>query len=164
MRLVHIVATSKNSVIGQSGDLPWRIKEDLQRFKRLTMGHSIVMGRKTFESIGRALPGRHSVVVSRNPHFSAEGATVVASVEKALEHCRLVSDIWGEEVFVIGGGELYRQTLELADRIELTLIEKEISGDTFYPELDLNKYCIEEGGGLNGDWPCKFLTLRRKSQ
>ena len=130
VRLSLIVAMARNRVIGRDGRLPWRLPSDQQRFKALTMGHHIVMGRKTWESIGRPLPGRVSVVVTRNKAYAAAGATVVGSLAEALALAR-----GDPEAFVIGGGELYGQALPLAERIYLTEIEDDYPGDVFFPTL-----------------------------
>ena len=129
-RLSLIVAMARNRVIGRGGQLPWRLPTDQQHFKALTMGHHIIMGRKTWESIGRPLPGRVSVVVTRNKAYAAPGATVVQSLDEALALAR--SD---PEAFVIGGGELYAQALPLAQRIYLTELEDEYPGDAFFPPV-----------------------------
>lgn len=125
-----IVAVAENNVIGANNQLIWHISEDLKRFKALTTGHHIIMGRKTFESIGRPLPKRTNIIVSRNKNFAAEGCIVVASLEEALTVS--ASD---SEVFIIGGGELYRQTLPLAHKLYLTRVHKSFDGDTFFPEI-----------------------------
>lgn len=126
-----IAAVARNGVIGSGNQMPWHISEDLKRFKSITSGHPVVMGRKTFESLGRALPGRRNVVISRNPHYHAEGAEVVESLEHAL-------GLFGaeEKVFIIGGGEIYRQALPLADRMYLTWVDMDIDGDTRFPDFD----------------------------
>jgi dihydrofolate reductase len=125
-----IVAMARNRVIGRDGKLPWRLPADLQRFKALTLGHHIIMGRRTWESIGRPLPGRVSIVVTRNPAYSAAGATVVNSLADAL---MLAGD--DSEAFVIGGGEMYREALPLADRIYLTELQADFPGDALFPPL-----------------------------
>jgi dihydrofolate reductase len=130
-RLSLIVAAARNSVIGVNNTLPWHLPADLRHFKALTMGHHIIMGRKTYESIGKPLPGRTSVIVTRNAGYSATGATVVNSLEQGIEACQ--DDT---EVFVIGGEELYRQTIPLADRIYLTEIDTDMPGDAYFPELN----------------------------
>jgi dihydrofolate reductase len=129
-RLSLIVAMARNRVIGQQGRLPWHLSADLKRFKTLTMGHHIIMGRNTWESIGRPLPGRVSVVVTRNEAYAAAGATVVHSLGEALALTRDDS-----EAFVIGGGEMYREALPLADRIYLTELDAQYPGDAFFPPL-----------------------------
>lgn len=123
-----IVAMSKNRVIGDSNALIWHLPEDLKRFRNLTTGNAIVMGRKTYESIGRPLPNRRSIVITRDRDYLAEGCEVVNSLEEAL----LLSN---SDCFIIGGGEIYRQAMDIADRIYLTLIDKEFEGDTSFPEI-----------------------------
>ena len=129
--LTLIVARARNGVIGRSGGLPWRLPEDLAFFKRTTMGHPIVMGRRTWESIGRPLPGRRSIVVSRQPGFDAPGAEVAASLDDALALC---ADY--DEVFVIGGAQLYGEALPRAQRLIVTEIDADFDGDTRFPAPD----------------------------
>lgn len=126
-----IVAASTNNVIGVAGELPWHLSDDLKRFKSLTMGKPIVMGRKTFESIGRALPGRQNIVITKQDGYLAEGCDVVGSVGGAIA---AVSD--SDEIMVIGGGEIYQLFLPLAQRIYLTRVATDVEGDTFFAELD----------------------------
>ena len=126
-RLTLIVARARNGVIGRDGTLPWRLPEDLAYFKRTTMGHPIVMGRRTWESIGRPLPGRRSIVVSRQAGFVAAGAEVVPSLDAALSLCA-----GAEEAFVIGGAHLYRAALPRASRLIVTEIDADFEGDTFW--------------------------------
>lgn len=126
-----IVAMAGNRVIGKDNGLPWRLPGDLKRFKSLTMGHHIIMGRKTFESIGRPLPGRINVVVTRNAAFRPAGVTLAGSVAAAID-----LSAGDSEIFVIGGAELYRESLGLANRIYLTEIHANVEGDTFFPQLD----------------------------
>jgi dihydrofolate reductase len=129
-RITLIVARARNGVIGRNGTLPWRLPEDLAHFKRTTMGHPIVMGRKTWESIGRPLPGRRSIVVSRQAGFVAAGAEVAPSLDAALSLCAGT-----EEVFVIGGAQLYREALPRAQRLLVTEIDADFDGDTAFPPL-----------------------------
>ncbi|MBN8430112.1 type 3 dihydrofolate reductase [Microbulbifer salipaludis] len=131
--LAMIVAMARNRAIGRENTLPWRISGDLQFFKRTTLGKPVVMGRKTFESIGRPLPGRQNIVITRNPHWRAEGVTVVASLESALEEAARGAV---DEVMVIGGAEIYRQAMPLADRLYVTEVDAEVEGDAFFPALD----------------------------
>lgn len=141
MTLVSIVvATDVRGGIGREGRLPWRLPEDLQRFKRITMGKPIVMGRRTWESIGRVLPGRHNIVISRQPGLAAPGATVVGSMPEALA---AAGDV--PEVCVIGGAEIYRLALPLAQVIHLTRVHARVDADTFFPALDPAEW--EETGG-----------------
>lgn len=122
---------SSNRVIGVNNTLPWYISEDLKHFKSLTTGHTIIMGRKTYESIGRPLPNRRNIVISRNTEASYEGAEVVHSIEDAFSICK--ND---NEVFVIGGSNIYEQALSLVDYIYITEIKKSFSGDAFFPEIN----------------------------
>ena len=126
-RISFVVARADNGVIGRDGALPWHIPEDLKHFRRLTMGKPIVMGRKTWDSLGKALPGRHNIVVSRNPAFAAEGATVVRSLAAAFEAAE------GEEAVVIGGAALFAEALPLATRIHLTEVHSTPEGDVTMP-------------------------------
>jgi len=135
MNLSLIVAYSENRVIGRDGDLPWRLSADLQRFKRLTMNHHIIMGRKTYESIGRLLPGRTTVVVTRDPQFKVPGAVMVNSLKAALA---AVAD--DPEPFIIGGAEIFEQALPLANKLYLTRVLAEIDGDCHFPEIDWNQW------------------------
>jgi dihydrofolate reductase len=129
-RVSLIVAMDRQRVIGNQGRLPWHIPQDLKRFKALTMGHSMIMGRKTHESIGRLLPGRRSIIVTRQRGYAVPGALVVHAIEEALEACA------GEaEVFVIGGAEIYAQSLDAATRIYLTEVHDCVRGDTWFPRL-----------------------------
>lgn len=131
MKISLIVAAAENGVIGKDNQLLWRLPDDLKRFKQLTLGHPIIMGRKTYESIGKPLPGRTSIVITRSPNYEAEGVLVVDSLEKAIDTARQKE---AEEAFVIGGGEIYREALtkNLVDKIYLTLVHTEIEGDTFF--------------------------------
>ena len=125
----------KNRVISANNKIPWHLPNELKLFKRLTMGHHIVMGRKTYESINRLLPGRTTVIVTRQRDYGVEGAIVAHSIPQALEACR-----GDEEVFVIGGADLFRETLPVADRLYLTVVDAEPEGDTFMPDLDLSAW------------------------
>ncbi|WP_163932134.1 type 3 dihydrofolate reductase [Paraferrimonas sp. SM1919] len=131
MQISLIAAMAHNRVIGKDNQMPWHLPEDLQHFKKMTLGKPVVMGRKTFESIGRPLPGRHNIVISRNPDYQPEGVTVVDSFEKAYQ---LEKDT--EELMVMGGGQLYLQTLPKADNLYLTFIDLEVEGDTQFPHWD----------------------------
>jgi dihydrofolate reductase len=130
-RITLIVAMAANRVIGRDNALPWRLPADLRRFKAVTMGHTLVMGRKTYESIGRPLPGRRTVVITRRTDWRPEGVSIVHSLEEALAAASAET-----EVFVAGGGEIFREALPLADRIHLTRIEAEVPGDTTFPDFD----------------------------
>jgi dihydrofolate reductase len=137
MKLALIVAMAKNHVIGINNNLPWHLSEDLKYFKRVTMGKPIIMGRKTFESIGKPLPGRTNIVVTRNANYQVEGVKVVHSLKAAMELCESIAVIDGcEEAMVIGGAELYQQALPLADYLYLTEVHAEVEGDAFFREFD----------------------------
>lgn len=128
-----IVAFAKNNVIGINNTLPWHLPEDLKRFRALTTGHHIVMGRKTYESLGRLLPGRTTVIVTRNKNYKLEGALIAHSLESAVDLCQ--NDT---EAFVIGGAELYQDGLRLANKLYITEVDLSVEGDAFFPKLDLN--------------------------
>jgi len=123
-----IAAMSKNRVIGNNNQLIWKLSSDLKRFKELTSGHPVVMGRKTYESIGRTLPNRRNIIITRNLEYNVDGCEVVSSLEEALM-------LTNNNCFIIGGGEIYKQSLDVADKIYLTLVDKEFEGDTSFPEL-----------------------------
>lgn len=130
-RISIIVAYAANRVIGKNGSMAWHLSEDLKRFRQLTMDHHIVMGRKTWESIGRVLPGRKHIIISRKPGYEVAGAKVVDSLNAAIAAARGDS-----EIFVIGGGEIYALVLPIADRILATEIDRKYEGDTYFPELE----------------------------
>ena len=130
-RISVIAALAKNRVIGIENRLPWRLPEDLAHFKALTLGHPILMGRKTFESLGRPLPGRTNIVITRNANYNPDGCLVADSIPAALALC---ADV--EEVFFIGGAELYVQAIPLADRLYLTEVDIEAEGDAWFPDTD----------------------------
>jgi len=123
-----IVATSKNRVIGNNNQLIWKLSSDLKRFKELTTGNPVVMGRKTYESIGRPLPNRRNIIITRNSEYEIDGCEIVSSLEEALL-------LTNNNCFIIGGGEIYKQSLDIADKIYLTLVDKDFEGDTTFPEL-----------------------------
>ncbi|MFC7064565.1 dihydrofolate reductase [Brucella rhizosphaerae] len=132
-----IVAAAENGVIGRDNDMPWKLSTDLKRFKALTLGKPVIMGRRTWESIGRPLLGRPNIVVTRDPAFKAEGAQVVGSLEDAIDFGRkLAAEIGVDEVCIIGGGNIYAQGLPLADVVHLTRVLATIDGDTYFPEID----------------------------
>jgi dihydrofolate reductase len=137
MRISIIVAASTDNVIGKDGSLPWHLPEDLRRFKEITMGKPMIMGRATWDSIGRALPGRQSIVLSRQSGFVAEGCDVVSSVEEALAMAGDTS-----EIMIIGGGNLYEQFLPQTDRLYFTRVHASIEGDTFFPALAENEWSV----------------------
>jgi dihydrofolate reductase len=132
-----IVAMDRKRGIGKAGKLPWHLSSDLKRFRELTMGHHVIVGRKTYESIGKPLPGRQMIVVTRNSYLTPEGCLVGESVTDAIELARSRGE---SEVFVIGGAEIYTQALDRADRIYLTQVHAEVDADTFFPELEASAW------------------------
>ena len=157
MRVVIIAAVARNGVIGVDGDLPWRISEDLARFKRLTMGNALVMGRRTFESIGHPLPGRTTIVLTRREGWSSEGVSVAATLEEALA-IAVGQDL---DVYVAGGAEVYETALDLADTLELTEVDAEPEGDTWFPTVDWSHWrevARETHPGFS------FVTYQRREQ
>ncbi len=137
-----IAAISKNNQIGANNVLPWKIPEDLRYFKEMTLGHTLIMGRKTFESIGKVLPNRTHVILTRDHHFNPEGVLVVHSLEEALKFCK-EQEAQGKKVFVAGGGEIYSLFLPYADKLYLTFVDKEIEGDTDFPDYEKDFVLIE---------------------
>jgi len=136
MRLAIIVAQAENRVIGTNNKLPWHLPEDLRYFKQVTMSKPIIMGRKTYESIGRPLPGRTNIVISRQSDYAPDGVRVVASLEVAMELAESISVIDGaEEVMVIGGAQIYEQALAVADRLYLTQVHASVEGDAWFPAI-----------------------------
>lgn len=139
MLISIVVAASENDVIGADGGIPWRLPDDQQHFKRLTLGHCMVMGRGTYDSIGRPLPGRTTIVVSRNSAWSAPGTTRAGSLDEALDHARALGD---DEVFVVGGADIYGLALKISNRLHLTRVHAEIEGDVRFADLA----ALERGG------------------
>lgn len=137
MNLSLIVAVAENGVIGKDGGLPWRLSSDLKTFRKLTMGKPIIMGRRTFQSIGKPLDGRDNIVVTRDPFFEAAGVSVTASVADALTLARVLGRTRGaDEIMIIGGADIYAAALPVADRIYLTRVHASPEGDRYFPELD----------------------------
>ncbi len=168
VQLSVIVAAAENGVIGRGNALPWRLPEDLRYFKRVTMGKPVVMGRRTFESIGRPLPGRTNIVISRNRAFSAEGISIAASLDEALQLARKIAHADGvAELLVIGGAEIYAEAIPLADRLYLTRVHAEVEGDAFLPPIDWKewretareRHC---GSGAN-PYDYSFLVYERRA-
>ena len=151
-----IVAMSKNRVIGDSNTLIWHLPEDLKRFKQLTTGNAIVMGRKTYESIGRPLPNRRNIIITRDKDYSIEGCEVVNSLEEAFL-------ITGSDCFVIGGGEIYKQSLSYSEKIYLTLIDKNFEGDTEFPEINGEWKEINKEDFESSEFNWSFIEYERFS-
>jgi dihydrofolate reductase len=135
MLISAIVAMSENRVIGKNNQLPWHLPADLKHFKKITLGKPILMGRKTYESLGRPLPGRCNIIITRDSHYQAPGCIVVHSLEKAFEAAKE-----SKEIFIIGGALLFQETLPLIQRLYMTLIHHAFEGDTFFPELNKNEW------------------------
>jgi len=168
MRISIIAAIATNGVIGRNGKLPWHLSKDLQRFKQLTMGHTIIMGRRTWESIGRPLPGRNTIVVTRQHDYviDSKAVRIAASLDEALE---LAAAAQEDEAFVVGGAELYREALLQADRLYFTEVAADVKGDTYFP-LNFDTFEWDEWESLEteahdadseNDHACIFVTLER---
>jgi dihydrofolate reductase len=168
-RIALIAAMGRNREIGVDNRLPWHISEDLRRFRRLTTGHVLILGRKTFESIGsRPLIGRTLVVVSRREIVTQKGVAWAGSIDEALALATRISEAGGcGELFVAGGAEIYRQTLPVADRLHLTIIEEDFPGDAYFPDYDPEEWTLveREDHGPTGDvpFPWSFQVLDRKA-
>jgi len=149
MQLAIVVAQSKNRVIGVNNDLPWRLPKDLAHFKAVTLGKPIIMGRKTFESIGRPLPGRTNIVITRNKQYAPEGVELVASLVEAVSLAKTICERDSvTEAMIIGGAQIYSQALEMADKLYITQVDAEIEGDAFFPKIDYDAYDLE----FREDW------------
>jgi dihydrofolate reductase len=166
-RLSALVAVARNGIIGKDNALPWQLPADLKHFKALTMGHPIIMGRKTYESIGRLLPGRTSIIVTRQAGYKIENAIVVHSIEEALKVCcgQDWSKASGMECFVIGGAQIFREAAPISDRMYITEIHRDFEGDVRFPELDREEWIEvsrekhQDDSGLEYD----FVVLDRKT-
>ena len=149
--------------IGHHGSLPWRLSTDMKRFKAITMGHHLIMGRKTFETIGRLLPGRKMIILTRNKAYEAGGCLIARSLEEAF---RFAEEGGEEEVLVIGGGEIYQQALPKADRIYLTHVHTQVPADVYFPKFTLDEWqevrCEEVPAGEKDSYPTTFRVLERK--
>jgi dihydrofolate reductase len=165
MILSAIAAMAKNHVIGKDGDLPWRIPEDFKFFKDKTSGHIMIMGRKTFDSLKGALPKRLHVVITRQKDYEPEDAHVFSSIADALEFCQQQTDsgAWPEEVFIIGGGDIYKQMLDATDRIYLTEIQKEFEGDTKFPDFSDDDFEEVARTHRTQPVPFDFVTYERRA-
>ncbi|MFN4253378.1 MAG: type 3 dihydrofolate reductase [Saprospiraceae bacterium] len=162
MLVSAIVAVAKNNVIGKDNQIPWYLPADLAWFKRCTLGHAVIMGRKCFRSIGRPLPKRTNIVITRDPFFVADGVVIVNSIEAALDYA---FDAGETEAFIIGGGEIYRQSVEFWDKIYLTEVDLETKGDVFFPETDPTAWRetfreAHEPDAKN-EWPFVFRILEK---
>ncbi len=160
MTISIIVALSENNVVGINNQLPWHLSADLKRVKALTMGHHLIMGRKTYESIGKPLPGRTNVIITRNKNFSAEGCVVVSSLTEALEKAKE-----DNEVFIFGGGEIFREALSKVSKIYMTRIHQHFDGDTHFPDLNPGEWREISRQDFNADeknnYNYSFINLER---
>ncbi len=158
-----IVAVSQNGFIGKDNQIPWYLSSDLKYFKRTTLGHHIIMGRKSYDSIGRPLPKRTNLVVSRNPFLAISGCVVVHSIEEALDYAAQHGE---EEVFIIGGGAIYNQSLPFWDRLYLTEVHAEVEGDVRFPDWDPNQWDLvfqeDHPQDEKNDHPFSFKVFHRK--
>lgn len=167
MKLAIIVAAARNGVIGLNNQLPWHLPQDLKYFKAVTFGKPVIMGRKTYESIGRPLPGRANIVITRDKQWSAaEGVVVVHSVDEALNEARRVlneSSSGLDEAMIIGGAEIYRDTLSIADRVYLTRVLRDFEGDAWFPSLEENEWLLESvtAGDSQADVAHEYQVYRR---
>ena len=164
MTISIIAAVASNNIIGRDNKLPWHMPADLKWFKKLTMGHHVLMGRKTFEEFKKPLPGRTNVVITRNPNWSADGVAMARSLDEAISKAEAAGD---PEIFVIGGAEVFAQVLHRAGRMYITRIHAEPEGDTFFPEFDdVNEWKLVDSEHFEADeknaYPYSFLTYERK--
>lgn len=163
MKISLIVAMASNRAIGLNNQMPWHLSADLKRFKQITMGHPILMGRLTYEAIGKPLPGRTNIIVSRNAGYEAKGCFVEASVDAAIaKACQLAG-----EIFIIGGAKLYETTLSMTDTLHITQIHQDFVGDTFFPDFHPDQWTEIAREDVNNDekvpFDYSFITLQRKT-
>jgi dihydrofolate reductase len=163
MIISQIVAISENNAIGKNNDLIWRLPADLKHFKSITMGHCILMGRKNYESIGRPLPGRTTIIVTKDRNYEQKGCLVAHSIENGIE---LAKSLHEKELMIIGGGEIYKQTLQKTEKIYLTLVHENFEADTFYPNLKKNEWSevekITHSADEKNKYNYTFKVLSRK--
>jgi dihydrofolate reductase len=154
-----IVAMASNRVIGYKGEIPWKIPGEQKMFKEITFGHSVIMGRKTYESLVSPLPGRINIVVTRQSDYLAPGCTIAHDLDAAIKSCPPEE----KEAFICGGGQLYQDSFPLADRIYLTVIPREIPGDTYFPEIPENEFTVSKSEFIDGVEPYHFYVYERKT-
>ena len=159
MLISQIVAMASNRVIGDKGEIPWKIPGEQKMFKEITMGHTMIMGRKTYESIGRALPGRTSIVVTRQTGYTAPDCLVVPDLNSALESCP--SD--ENEAFIIGGDQIYQETMSSADRVYLTVLPREVPGDTYFPKFSESDFEVIKSDFIDAVVPYQFYIYERRN-
>lgn len=160
MKVSMIAAIGKNRELGRGNKLIWHIPKDLKRFREVTLGHPIIMGRKTFESIGRLLPNRTNIIITRDPNYKVEGAIIVSSIQEALRQAQ--GKLGSEEIFIIGGAQIYALGMRYADKLYLTKIDEEArDADTFFPDYSMFKKVISEEEQEGASFRYKFITLER---
>ena len=157
MLISSIVAMASNRVIGNRGDIPWKIPGEQKMFKKITLGHTVIMGRKTYESIGRPLPGRTNIVITRQSNYQATGCIVAHDLDSAFQACPPQED----EAFICGGGQLYQASLPVTDRIYLTVLPREVAGDTYFPEVSGNEFKMTKSEYIDGVEPYNFFIYER---
>jgi dihydrofolate reductase len=156
--LALIVAISKNYVIGNNGTIPWKIKGEQKKFKELTTGKTVIMGKRSFEEIGKPLPNRKTILISNTIQYEDENCTTVGSLQEALKI------VGNDEAFIAGGEMLYREALPLVDKMYITMIDQIIEGDTFFPYFEEEDFCITSEERFDGDNPYTYLTYERKTE
>jgi dihydrofolate reductase len=160
LRIIIIVAVATNGVIGRAnGEMPWHVKEDFQHFKKTTMNFPIIMGRKSFESLGKPLKGRENIVVTRNANlnYNFDDVTIVHSLNEAIGHCKLLNK---EKIFITGGGEIYKQSISVADEMIISHMKFEAEGEVKFPDIDMNEWYIESKDNRD---QFEIVTYKRKS-
>ncbi len=157
MLISAIVAMASNRVIGNRGDIPWKIPGEQKMFKEITFGHTVIMGRKTYESIGRPLPGRTNIVITRQSDYQAPGCTVAHDLDSALQFCPPRET----EAFICGGGQLYQASMPVTDRIYLTVLPREVTGDTYFPEISEADFKMTTSEYIDGVEPYNFYVYER---
>ncbi len=155
--VIIIVAVAKNNVIGRDNTLPWHLPSDLKHFKKTTMGYPLIMGRKTYDSIGRPLPGRDNVVLTRDPDLELPGCIVVHSMEEAIAHCRNE-----EKVFIIGGADIFRLAMPLTDTIIYTALQRDVEGDVYLDPIDTDTFEIVESKEYDEEEPYQIIRYERR--
>ncbi len=159
--LTIIAAIATNNALGKNNDLIWHLPADLKRFKKVTLGHHVIMGRKTFESLGKPLPNRTTIIISRNPDYHVEGCVVVNSLQKAIKAASI-----DENPYILGGAEIYRQAMEHADLLDLTLVHQVFEGDAFFPEIDLEIWTMTKRVDFKADelnqYDYSFVQYKKK--
>ena len=153
-----IVAMSENKVIGRDGKLPWEIPEDLQFFRLMTNGHVMIMGRKTYEAIGRPLPNRTSIIITRNEDYKVKGCIVVSTLDEAMAIAKAKEK---DEIFIIGGGEIFKLAMPIVDKLYLTLVKATIAGDAYFPDYSEFKNEVSRRESRDGNYEYTFLELTR---